>query len=269
VAIGDVNGDGLFDLFVTHLTTETHTLWMQQPRGFFQDRTVAKGLTRTAWRGTGFGTVMADLDNDGSLDLAVVNGRVLRGRVPKEQVAGMAEEWQPYAERNQLLLNDGQGAFRDVSLENPAFSREAAVSRGLAAADLDSDGGIDLVVTRVGAAATIYRNVAPGRGRWLLVRAVDPGLKRDAYGAEIHLRAGDRHWLRWINPGYSYLCSNDPRAHFGLGKVAHYDSIDVVWPDGSQERFAGGAVDRLVELRRGEGQAVEPTAPSGGGAVHE
>ena len=78
VAIGDVDNDGLFDVFVTHLTEETNTLWRQGPRGYFRDRTAAAGLANSRWRGTGFGTVFADFDNDGRLDLAVANGRVSR-----------------------------------------------------------------------------------------------------------------------------------------------------------------------------------------------
>jgi hypothetical protein len=90
-----------------------------------------------------------------------------------------------------------------------------------------------------------------------MVRAIDPALRRDAYGAEVRVRAGDRRWVRWINPGSSYLCSNDPRAHFGLGPAAKVDAIQVVWPDGMEEQFPGGAADRLVVLRRGEGTHPE------------
>jgi len=258
IAIGDVDANGLFDVFVTHLTTETHTLWMQGPRGTFQDRTVATGVT-AAWRGTGFGTVMADFDNDGAVDLSLVNGRVERpggGRRPSAAtlLPGVDPFWAPYAERNQLLLGDGKGRFRDVSEQNTLFSGQAAVSRGLACADFDNDGGLDLVVTRVAAPAAVYRNVAANRGHWLLVRAIDPALRRDAYGAEIHLRAGPMKRMQWINPAYSYLCSNDPRAHFGLGAVDRYDSIEVVWPDGVAEFFAGGPANRQITLRRGEGK---------------
>ena len=74
-----------------------------------------------------------------------------------------------------------------------------------------------------------------------MVRAVDPELNRDAYGAEVYVQAGERRWMRWINPGYSYLCSNDVRAHFGLGDVTKIDTIRVVWPDGETHviRVAG------------------------------
>jgi hypothetical protein len=90
-----------------------------------------------------------------------------------------------------------------------------------------------------------------------LVRAIDPALQRDAYGAEIYLTVGDRKRLQWINPGYSYLCTNDPRAHFGLGAGDRYDDLTVVWPDGTEERFGSGSADRIVEVQRGEGAKVE------------
>jgi hypothetical protein len=90
-----------------------------------------------------------------------------------------------------------------------------------------------------------------------MVRAIDPKLGgRDAYGAEVTVRAGDKRWQRWINPGYSYLCSNDPRAHFGLGPVRHVDALQVHWPDGTKEVFAGRAVDQQVTLRKGDGKVV-------------
>jgi hypothetical protein len=82
---------------------------------------------------------------------------------------------------------------------------------------------------------------------------VDPALRRDAYGAEIVVEAGGRRWVGWICPGSSYLCSNDPRAHFGLGQAKQVDAIRILWPDGTREAFAGGAVDRSIVLRKGEG----------------
>jgi hypothetical protein len=253
VAIGDVDGKGAFDLFVTHLTEESNTLWRQEPRGRFEDRTVAARLASPSWRGTGFGVVLADFDHDGALDLALANGRVLLGTV--RDVPRLDPFWAPYAERNQLFANDGSGHFRDLSPSDP-FGQPWGVSRGLACGDLDGDGAVDLLVTTVAGAARVYRNVAPKRGHWLIVRAVDPALRRDAYGATVAITAGGRRWMGSITPGQSYLCSHAPHAHFGLGQCERIESIAVRWPDGdvAEEIFPGGAADRLVVLRRGLGK---------------
>jgi hypothetical protein len=254
VTVADVSGSGRLDVFITHLTEETHTLWRQTAPGAFQDRTIAAGLAATRWRGTGFGTILADFDLDGAPDIAVVNGRVARTRGEPAPAAGLDPYWAAYAERNQLFANDGHGLFRDVSAANAAFCGSWAVGRGLVWGDFDGDGRIDLVVSNVAGPARFYRNVAEPRGHWLIVRAVDPALHRDAYGARVTVRAGTRRWVGLVNPGQSYLCSGDPRAHFGLGPVERVESIRIDWPDGLAEDFPGGPVDRPLRLERGKGQ---------------
>ncbi len=256
VALGDVDGNGLLDLFVTHLSEEFHALWTQNPRGVFQDRVVAAGLANASWRGTGFGALFADFNNDGALDLALVNGRIHRGDTPAPPPADVPNFWRPYAQRHQLFSGDGHGKFTDLSPEQPALCTQPSVGRGLATGDLDNDGATDLLVTSIASPARLLRNVAPQRGHWLTVRAIDPGAGgRDAYGAELVVQAGARRWWRLVNPAYSFLCSHDPRAHFGLGATEKFDSIEVLWPDGTREAFPGGAADRLLVLRKGEGRA--------------
>jgi hypothetical protein len=265
VALGDVDGDGLLDLFVTNFSTQTHSLWKQGPRGLFREVAGSTGVARLGWQGTGFGTVLVDFDQDGALDLAVVNGYVLKANTLVAPELG--PHWGWYADRNQLLANDGKGRFTDISLRNPAFCGTPNVARGLACGDVFGDGAPALLVTTTAGRARLFRNVAPDRGHWLLVRAlvaspVDPKRVRDAYGAEVTVRAGGRRWLRPVTAAGSYLCSNDPRAHFGLGASARVDAIEVLWPDGSREAFPGGPADRLVTLRQGEGRAV--SRPAGG-----
>jgi hypothetical protein len=259
IALGDMDGDRLLDLFVTHLTEETHTYWKQGPRGLFADRTLGAGLANPHWRGTGFGTVCADFDQDGWPDLAVVNGRVIRA--PELGRSKREDYWQAYVERNQIFANDGAGSFRDISLTNEAFCAPQRIARGLVAGVLrpEDQGAVALLVTTVHGPARLYRNVAPKRGHWLLVRALVPcppqgKAHRDAYGALVTVHAGEHAQVRLVNPAYSYLGSGDPRAHFGLGTVAQVDAIDVDWPDGTSEVFAGGPADRIVTVRQGEGR---------------
>jgi hypothetical protein len=255
VAIGDVNGDGLFDVYVTHLTSEHNTLWVQGPkRGNFRDRTAQSSLLNSDWRGTGFGTLMGDFDNDGWLDVAIVNGRIARGTLTPNPARG--SHLTDYCERNQIFRNEGSGVFKDVSNQNRAFCGTPDVTRGLACGDLDGDGGLDLVVSSVAGRARVYHNAATGRGHWLIVRALDPQLHRDAYGAELVLNCGERKMLRIVNSGGSFQCSSDPRAHFGLGSAARFDSIRVLWPDGLEEEFPGDSADKVVTLSRGSGRTV-------------
>jgi len=251
VGVADTDGNGLLDLFATHLNTQTHTLWRQGPAGQFRDRSTDADVTATAWRGTGFGTVMADFDLDGAPDIAVVNGRVFRGGDAKDTGLGF---WETYADRNQLMANDGKGKFRDISAANAPFCGYWNVGRGLVCADFNGDGAPDLLVTAIAGRARLFHNVVPQRGHWLTVRAFDPRLNRDAYGAEVRVRAGGREFLRVVSPAESYLCSDSPLAHFGLGGAESVEAIRIVWPDGMREEFPSTPANRALVLRRGEGK---------------
>jgi hypothetical protein len=195
---------------------------------------------------------MADFDNDGALDIAIVNGRIIHGGAAKGTNLGF---WETYAEQNQLLANDGTGKFRDVSAHNRSFCGHWNVGRGLACADFTNEGAPGLLVSSIGGRARLFRNMAPNRGHWLTVRAIDPALKRDAYGAEVRVRTAERtERLRLINPAESFLSSSSPVAHFGLGKSTRIDRVAVTWPDGTREVFPGGAADRRMVVHKGEGR---------------
>jgi hypothetical protein len=254
IAIGDMDNDGLLDLYVTHLATETNTLWKQGPRGFFRDRTAEHGLTGGGVRGTGFGALMADFNHDGWQDLAIVNGRV--SKASPEQAAGLPAFWEPYAQRNQLFSNT-EGKFTEVSAANAAFCGVANVGRGLAIGDIDGDGALDLLVTSIAGRARVYRNVCPDRGHWLHVQAIDPRWTRDAYGAEVTVTAAGQRRMQVVAAAESYLSSRSPLAHFGLGASAAFDAVEIRWPDGFVERFPGGLADQILSLRRGGGTPVK------------
>ncbi|MGH7202238.1 MAG: FG-GAP repeat domain-containing protein, partial [Planctomycetaceae bacterium] len=146
IAVGDVNGDAAFDLFVTHLAGETNTLYLSDAAGF-RDAGPSAGLAGPSFPYTGFGTALADLDHDGDLDALVVNGRVKR---PESASAGDEADtnfWRSYAEPNQISLNDGDGRFEEFSSSADPFTSAVDASRGLAAGDIDNDGDLDVLVT--------------------------------------------------------------------------------------------------------------------------
>jgi hypothetical protein len=255
VTLADLDNDGRLDLFVTHLTSELPTLWRQDGPGQFRDVTTAAGLARPRWRGTGFGTIALDFNHDGHTDIAVVNGRIARARVNSPNIRpDLPAFWHDYAERNQVFANLGGGQFRDVSLSNPAFCGSAEVARGLAWADLDNDGAMDLITTSIEGPARLFKNIAPKAGHWLIVRTYDPVLKRDLPGTIVTIRHGTTKRVALANPGQSYCSSGDPRAHFGLGSIHSIDEILVNWPDGSRETFTGGPVDRVITVNKGSGK---------------
>ncbi|MHC4219827.1 MAG: CRTAC1 family protein, partial [Planctomycetota bacterium] len=262
IAIGDVDGDGELDLFVTHLRGETNTFYRAGASGSFQDATDASGLGLSSIGFTGFGTGLIDFDHDADLDLVIVNGAVKR-RSRQWPDAATDEFWKIYAEPNLLYVNDGTGRFRNASKQAGPMCGRAEVSRGLAVGDFDGDGDLDLVMTHGGGPGRLFRNDMPKQGRWLMVRAVDPELNRDALGAVVKVSAGGRTLQRIILSTFSYASTSAPVAHFGLGSVDRVDEVTVRWPDGMRERFAGPPLDRVVELRRGTGQRVEPVAEAG------
>jgi hypothetical protein len=252
IAVGDVDNRGLLDFYVTHLSKETNTLWKQGPQGHFRDLTAAFGLNSTLWRGTGFGVVMADFDNDGLVDMAIVNGAIAHEAQIKKK-PGLAPHWEPYGERNQVFANIEGKKFRDVSHNNPTVCGYYTVARGLACGDINGDGAPDLLVNAVGEKARLFKNVAPKRGHWVSVRAFDPTLNRDAIGAKVVAKAGGVQRVRLIGSGESYLSACPLVALFGLGSADSIDEYEVTWPDGAVERFAGGPVDKSMELRKGGG----------------
>lgn len=220
VAVGDVNGDLLLDLAVTNFSEDFSTLYIGEGDGFFRDASDASGVGAATFLSLSWGVVLADLDNDGDRDLVIANGHIYP-QVDRHPQFGMV-----YAQRNQLLENDGTGHFVDASdRAGPGFE-QARSSRGIAAGDYDNDGDLDLLITALDEPPSLLRNDTPG-GSWLTVAA------GGVIGARVVLSVGERRLSGDIASAGSFLSAHDPRVHFGLGTDASVDRVEVFWPDGT------------------------------------
>lgn len=243
----DIEPDGDWDLFMTHLRTESNTFYRNR-NGIFSDATSAAGLAAISIRFTGFGLGFSDFDLDGHEDLFIANGRV-------EVQHPFYLDDQPYAEPNQLLRGTSTGRFEEVE-GGPTGTELIGTSRAAAFGDLDNDGDVDVLYQDWGSRPHLLVNRAPRRGAWLQLRLLD-GHGSDALGAEVFVRAGGREQHRICLTSYSYASANDPRVHFGLGPVERADEVDVLWADGLRERYGPLAGNRSHVLRRGEAAAVD------------
>ncbi len=261
VDAGDFDRDGDLDLFLTHLSGEKNTLYVNLGDGLWEDRTTALGLASPSRAMTGFGTVWIDYDNDGWLDLAAVNGRVLLPTTV-QGTGGARDLVQP----NQLFRNQEGRGFVDVSASAGAAFVGPETSRGLARGDFDNDGDTDLLLLNNGGRARLLRNDADG-ANWIGVRALERG--RDALGALVELVTDElvpvergtarptapRRLLRIATDG-SYASASDPRALFGLGTSPDVTAVQVTWPDGQREAFPPPARGKYITLIRGQGKVT-------------
>ena len=256
VAFGDVNGDERMDLFMTHVTLETNTLYLAEgdvSDSNFSDASNLSGMSLVDMPYTGWGCAFLDLDHDGDLDLVVANGRVSKGIVAPG--AKLSPFWSRYGEANFLFENDGTGRFAKVGERAGAYGTHVEVTRGLAIGDLDSDGDYDIVTNNLDNTLRVFRNDAPKPAtHWLLVRALIG--KRDAIGAKLTLKVGGRRRVAVVLPSYSYLASNDPRVHFGLGSSTLVERLEVTWPDGTSEAFDVPEVDQVLTITQGSGRST-------------
>jgi enediyne biosynthesis protein E4 len=255
IACGDVNEDGLPDLFVTNFSGENNALYQSRasktgraPR--FSDRSHSAGVGGPSMQLLGWGTGMFDVELDGDLDLFVLNGHVY----PQADSPGTDTT---YAQPDQLFVNKGGGIFD----EHPLAVGPDLVSRGGAFADLDGDGDIDVVATQVEGAIQIHENTTTNDNRWIAFALDVEGGNRDGLGARVEITVGERRSVTEIRTSSGFQAAVPARAHFGLGSAERVDSVSVRLPDGRTRRFenlVAGQVHRLAL------PALEPAANDSG-----
>jgi hypothetical protein len=242
VDIADFDGNGTEDIFLTHLTREKSTLFVNRGAGYFEDRSVETGVAAPSIPFTGFGTVFLDYDNDGWLDIVAVNGAV-------HLIEELKTPQDPYPlqQRKQLFHNLGNGHFEEATASAGAVFQLVEVGRGRGAGDLDNDGSTDLVISNNNGPLRVVLNKAGSAKPWLGLRLLTG--KRDAYGAKVEIkRQGLPTLWRRVRADGSYLSASDPRILVGLGGAPEIRSLTVHWPDGRSERFPVPSLRRYTTL---------------------
>ena len=234
---GDIDGDGLGDLFVTNMDRETHTLYRNLGRGLFADATFPSGIATATLPFVGWGTAFLDYDNDTDLDLAVANGAVLDN-------IGYFRDGATYEQRNLLLENNGGGHFADAGPQSGAGFALKKVSRGLAVGDIDNDGDLDILISNNGQTPSLLRNDGSRQNNAVLVRLQGSRNNRDGIGARLKLFLGKTSLVREVRAGSGYMSQSDLRVHFGMGHELTADRLEIEWP--------GGDVDILKDIPANE-----------------
>jgi hypothetical protein len=251
----DWRGDGSHGVAVTHFPGEALGLFCQErPQSeTFRDLAAQVGLAEASRPYLGFGTRFLDFDNDGDLDLCVVNGHV------RDDIAELTQG-QTHAQPALLFQNLEGERFEDASEAAGPPITTPRVGRGLATGDYDNDGRVDLLVSENGGPARLWRNETPARGHWLLVRLVGPGSNRDGLGARVTVLSAGREQSAWACSGASYLSASDSRLHFGLGSAPVAERVTVRWPGGRVTTLRDVRADRLLTVREAESQTSREAA---------
>jgi hypothetical protein len=249
LAVGDYDNDGRVDFHITNFSDDSNVLYHNDGNANFTDVTFQAGLGEVTIPFLGWGTSFLDFDNDGWLDVFVVNGHVY-------PVVDSHQWGTSYAQQALLFRNLKNGKFERVGAPAGTALASAWPGRGLAIGDLDGDGRSDLVINNLDAAPTVLRSVATGTGHWLDLRLVGDVAKkspRDAIGSVVYVTTGKSRQRQDVFSGAVYCSQNDMTLHFGLGAATKIDKLEIQWPNGAMESFDVEGIDKTVTLIQGKG----------------
>ena len=242
----DVDGDGWLDVYVTHLDFELNRLYHNNRDGTFDDYTYRSGIGNKAILLSGVSMKFLDYDNDGWPDILQLNGAMLDN-------VNLYHSEVSYKEPLLMFRNLGKGQFEKVSDSlGPDFIRPIA-GRGLATADFDNDGDIDIAINNRGDFPDLLRNDGGNANHWLEVLPIGTKSNRDGIGSSLRLTSEGATHVEQSKGGMSYMSASDPRIHFGLGKRAKIESLEITWPSGKVDKLTNVPVDKIIAVKEGAG----------------
>src|SRR5215467_14216613 len=257
VGVGDYDGDGLLDIFKTNFSGDTSTLYrnlgVKSGLLSFDDVTFTAGIgVNTRFLGWGCGFV--DFDNDGWLDIFLVNGHVYPEVEKLTTEAG-------YPQRKVLYQNQRNGSFKDVAEKVGGPLVEPTASRGCAFGDFDNDGDVDVVINPVNDFPVLLRTDSATNNNWISIKLIGVKSNRDGVGARIRVVTDGKTQIDEVRSGGSYYSQNDMRVHFGLGKATKAQTIEARWPSGVVDTLTDVAAGQVVFIKEGVGQ-IKPSTQS-------
>ena len=245
----DYDNDGRLDFYQTSYAREMTALYRNLDGRMFEDVTTVTGAGTSTLPYVTWGTGMVDFDNDGDRDIFVATGHL-------QDNIELYDNTTTTLTPNLLLMNDGNGRFKDVSAQSGAGMQVKQRSRGAGFDDLDNDGDVDVVILNAREGPTLLRNDSDSGLHWLQVRLRGTKTNRDGVGARIKVLAGDLVQVDEVHSGRGYQSHYGMRLHFGLGEHKLVDRIEVRWIGGGVDVFEKIAADQLIVLS--EDGAMEP-----------
>jgi hypothetical protein len=247
ISLGDFNNDGWLDLYISDFQKNSDHVWRNSGKGYFDEISDEAGITLATKEVLSFGGGFLDYDNDGWLDIFIGNGHVY----PEiEQVSTDTL----YKQHNSLFHNEANSKFTDATIPGGLTAVPTRAARGVAFADFDNDGYVDVLVANNGDPPTLLRNNALHKNHFVNFKLVGTKSNRDALGARIKLTAGGITQIREIAGGGSYLSQSDLRANFGLSGATVISTVEVTWPSGTHQTFQNVEANRFYQIDEGRTQ---------------
>jgi enediyne biosynthesis protein E4 len=246
ISLGDYDNDGWLDLYISDFQGSSDHIWHNDGKGNFDEVSDEAGITGPTHNVLSFGGGFIDYDNDGWVDLFIANGHVY----PEIEQASPGTR---YKQVNSVFHNDGRGKFVETSKETGVADQTPHAARGVAFADFDNDGFVDVLVADNGGPPLLLHN-GGDENHFINFKLVGTTSNRDAMGARVHVVSGGISQIREIAGGGSYLSQSDLRANFGTGRATVAQTVEIKWPSGQTQTFHDVPADKFYLIAEGRNE---------------